>query len=172
LFFLHYYFIIFILLFPVVFFSTVIAYWLKEVPLLKRYAMMAPFVSAFDKIKAKQSFEPIRIPYRDEESIYIVCYEGKSLVIVFSIKFRDPDDIVLAKVFLQEFKDAKRDKALGNAPSINFTQGVKPAELKGIQSGEPDDVESLKSYGFMSLSMYFIFFIMLIFICVEWIVVY
>lgn len=130
-----------------------IAFLIKEVPLFKRYVMAAPFVHAFDKVLKGEKFDTIRIPYRDEESIYIICYEGKSCVVLYSVKFRDADDIVLAKTFLQEFKDARRDKAMGNAPSVNFSQGQKPLELKGIQSGEPDDPESLKAYGFVSLGM-------------------
>jgi len=122
------------------------------VPLLKRYAMLAPFAYAFDRFVKGEKFDNVHIPYRAEENMYIITFE-KTLNVVYSVKFDDPDDIILARVFLQEFKDARRDKALGNAPSVSFSQGTKPLELQGIKSSEPDDVKQLKDYGFVSLSL-------------------
>ena len=127
--------------------------YLETVPLFKKYIMMAPFVHAFEKFKKGEKFDAIQIPYRSEENIYIVCYD-KSLVVIFSILFVDPDDIVLAKTFLQELKDAKKDKTLGNAPAVNFTQGTKPLELRDIKSSEPDSPDQLKDYGFVSMSLF------------------
>lgn len=127
--------------------------YLEIVPLLKRYIMMGPFVHVFDKFKKGEKFDPIRIPYRTDENIYIVSYE-KALVIIYSIHFVDADDVVMAKTFLQELKDAKKDRALGNAPSVNFTQGEKPLELKEtVKSSEPDDRDQLKEWGFISMSL-------------------
>jgi len=125
---------------------------LTLVPLFKRYVMMAPFINTFDRFLKSEKFDNIHIPYRNEENIYIIFFE-KTLSVVYSIKFDDADDIVLAKIFLQEFKDARRDKALGNAPSVSFSQGVKPLELQGIKSSEPEDPTLLKAYGFVSLSL-------------------
>jgi len=125
---------------------------IQEIPFIKRYCMMAPFVKCFDHFLKSEKFDCISIPYRTEESIYITTIEN-SLNIVFSIKFDDPDDITIAKVFLTEFKDARRDKALGNAPSVTFYQGVKPLELKGVKSIEGDTKEALLEYGFVSLSL-------------------
>jgi len=127
--------------------------YIETVPLFKRYIMMAPFVHAFDKFKKGEKFDAIQIPYRAEENIYIVSYD-KSLVVIFSILFIDSDDVVLAKTFLQELKDAKKDKSLGNAPSVNFTQGTKPLELRDIKSAEPDSPDQLKDYGFVSMSLF------------------
>jgi len=127
---------------------------LETIPLFKRYIMMGPFVHAFDRFKKGEKFDPIQIPYRTEENIYIVSYE-KALVVIYSILFVDSDDIVLARTFLQELKDAKKDRALGNAPAVNFTQGVKPLELREtIKSVEPDDPAQLKDWGFISMSLF------------------
>jgi len=125
---------------------------LLMVPCLKRYVMMTPFAYAFDKFVKGEKFDNVQIPYRTEENIYIITFE-KTLNVVYSVKFNDPDDIVLARVFLQEFADTRRDKALGKAPSVSFSQGVKPLELQGIKSSEPDDPKQLKEYGFVSLSL-------------------
>ncbi|KAL0485625.1 actin-related protein 2/3 complex subunit 2 [Acrasis kona] len=127
--------------------------YLTKVPLIKRYLMMSPFATAFDKFAASENFEPITIPYRPEENIYILTFE-KSLTVMFSIKFSDPDDVVLARIFLSEFKDARRDRALGNAPSVNFTHAAKPLELKNIKSSEPDDPKGLSEFGFVSLTLF------------------
>jgi len=127
--------------------------YLAKVPLIKRYLMMSPFVTAFDKFAANQNFDAIIIPYRPEENIYILTYE-KSLTVMFSIKFSDPDDVVLARIFLSEFKDARRDRTLGNAPSVNFSHGSKPLELKNIKSTEPDDPKALTEFGFVSLTLF------------------
>jgi len=55
------------------------------------------------------------------------------VTVVFSISFKDQDDIVLGNVFLKEFK-----KNVGGAPAVDFTQGkdesgnpMVPGELKG-----------------------------------------
>lgn len=74
--------------------------YIRELPNLKRYVMMAPFVYCFDKFLKNEKFDPIRIPYRDEENIYLMAYE-KSLVVIYSIKFKDADDVILARWFLQ-----------------------------------------------------------------------
>jgi len=127
--------------------------YIRELPNLKRYVMMAPFVYCFDKFLKNEKFDPIRIPYRDEENIYLMAYE-KSLVVIYSIKFKDADDVILARWFLQEFKDARRDRMLSNAPPVAFSQGVKPLELSKIESTEPDSPEQLKEYGFITLSLF------------------
>jgi actin related protein 2/3 complex, subunit 2 len=111
--------------------------------------MMAPFITCFDAYVKGQKFESVHLPYRSEENIYIIQLE-KSLTVVYSIKFDHQDDVVLGKVFLQEFKDARRqDKTLGAAPSVTFTQGSLPTDLSGMKTTEPTD---LSDYGFVSLS--------------------
>eukprot|EP01080_Neovahlkampfia_damariscottae_P010556 gene10556-3075_t len=123
---------------------------LKEAPLIKRYVMMSPFMSAFDSYVKGEKITSIHLPYRAEENIYIVQLE-KSLTIVYSIKFDHQDDVILGKVFLQEFKDARRqDKSLGAAPSVTFSQGQLPQDLQGMKTTEPKD---LSGYGFVSLTL-------------------
>jgi len=137
---------------------------LQIAPLIKRYVMMTPFAYSFDLFLKQKSFDPISIPYRKEESIYIIYYEKeKSLIIIYSIKFDDEDDNELGRIFLQEFKDSRRDRELGSAPSVSFTQGVKPLELIQTKTSdsksfpftvrETDDKDFLKNYGFVSFSL-------------------
>ncbi len=127
--------------------------YIARVPLIKRYVMMSPFEFAFDKYSKGESFDPVVIPYRPAENIYILTFE-KSLTVVFSIRFSDPDDVVLARMFLNEFKDARKDRALGSAPGVNFTQGKRPTELNNVKGNEPDDKQSLQEYGFVSFGLF------------------
>jgi actin related protein 2/3 complex subunit 2 len=126
--------------------------YLQDIPLLKRVILTSPFKAAFDKFVKKEKFEAIRIPYRAEENIYIVNDDNKALIVVFSIRFKDMDDIVLAKVFLQELKDARRDKTLGSAPGVSFSQGQRPVELNNVKNvTEP---AKLFDYGFVTMSLF------------------
>jgi len=52
--------------------------------------------------------------------------------VIFNIQFKDTDDIVFAKVFLQEYQDAR--KTMSNAPSVIYSQKEPPLELKGVRN--------------------------------------
>ncbi|EFC38183.1 predicted protein [Naegleria gruberi] len=130
--------------------------WLKELPRVKTTYMSAVFLQAMDKHAKGEQFEPIKVPYRPDENIYIISYKGKSLVVVYSILFRDPDDVVFANGFLCEFKDAKKDRALNAAPNMNFSQGQLAGELVDVKSvTEPKDERTLKKegWGFVSIGL-------------------
>ncbi|KAF0979832.1 hypothetical protein FDP41_000985 [Naegleria fowleri] len=132
------------------------AKWLQEIPRCKTTYMSAVFLQAMEKHTKGETMEPIQIPYRPDENIYLISYKGKSLVAVYSILFRDPDDVVLANGFLCEFKDAKKDRALNAAPNMNFSQGQLAGELVDIKSvTEPRDERTLKKegWGFVSISL-------------------
>jgi len=58
-------------------------------------------------------------------------HEQDRAVVFFSINFRDSDDVVLSKVFLQEFANAR--KTISNAPAVTYSQKEAPLELKGVQ---------------------------------------
>lgn len=104
----------------------------KNIALLKRHCLAAPFLKTFNDIEGKKAPGAlIELPYRDDEAIYIKP-EADRAIIIFSIQFRDPDDVVLAKVFLQEYQDARR--TMTNAPSVSYSQKEPPLELKGVRN--------------------------------------
>jgi len=103
----------------------------REVALLKRNAMAAPFYKIFADIEAKRAGELIELQYRDDEAFYLKS-EGDRCIVIFSIVFRDPGDTVLAKVFLQEYQDARR--TMSNAPSVTYAHKEPPLELKGVKN--------------------------------------
>jgi len=73
----------------------------------------------------------VEVRYRDDEAFYIKP-ENDRVIVIFELAFRDPDDVVLAKVFLQEYQDARR--TMNNAPSVSYSQKEPPLELKGVQN--------------------------------------
>jgi len=102
----------------------------QKVALLKRHALGAPFYKVFTDIEQKKPGNLIEIRYRDDEAFYIKP-ENDRAIVIFEIAFRDPDDVVLAKVFLQEYQDARR--TMSNAPSVSYSQKEPPLELKGVK---------------------------------------
>jgi len=114
---------------------------------LKRNVLSQPFMRVFKSVANKSPVAGItRIQYRDDESFYIKT-EGDRAMIVYSIRFRDPDDQKFAKVFLSEFSDVR--KTLRGVPSVTFSQRDPPLDLQGV-----DGVESGDNVGFVSFVLF------------------
>jgi actin related protein 2/3 complex subunit 2 len=103
----------------------------RDISLLKRHALGAPFYKVFSDIEGKRAGNLVEIRYRDEEAFYIKP-ESDRAIVIFNIQFRDSDDIVFAKLFLQEYADAR--KTMNNAPSVTYSQKEPPLELKGVKN--------------------------------------
>jgi len=101
-----------------------------KISLVKYHLFSAPLYTG---IRASVGNE-IDIAYRNnDERLWIKKDANDRVTLIFSISFKDPDDIVLGSVFLKEFK-----KNVGGAPSVDFTQGkddrgapLVPGEIKG-----------------------------------------
>jgi len=117
-----------------------------NISLMKRHALAAPFVKAFNDVEQKKTGQMIEVPYRDDEAIYIKPDVDRCTVI-FSIQFKDADDVVFAKVFLQEYQDARR--TMSNAPSVTYSQKEPPLELKGVRN-----LKVGKNNGFVSFVLF------------------
>jgi actin related protein 2/3 complex subunit 2 len=74
--------------------------------------------------------EVMSIHYREEEAIYIKASHDR-VTVIFSTLFTDAVDRIFAKVFLQEFVDARR-RAIQNAPQVLF-RSAPPLELQGLR---------------------------------------
>jgi len=123
----------------------------KNLPLkfsnLKRHLFAAPFKKSFGAIVEKKGTnEIIQIDYRASESIYIKP-EADSATVIFSISFVDDSDAVFAKVFLQEFADARKN--MRGVPAIKFSYKEAPLEL----TGHPG-VRNIESNGFVSMVLF------------------
>eukprot|EP00096_Caligus_rogercresseyi_P009602 TRINITY_DN3282_c0_g1_i1.p1 TRINITY_DN3282_c0_g1~~TRINITY_DN3282_c0_g1_i1.p1 ORF type:complete len:308 (+),score=139.22 TRINITY_DN3282_c0_g1_i1:50-973(+) len=100
----------------------------KEISMLKRHAFAAFFLRHFnlqqELSKAEKENKAMDLPkasivrYRDDETMWI---EAKSdrVTVVFSTVLKDDDDIVIGKVFLQEFKEGRRANV--TAPQVLFS---------------------------------------------------
>jgi len=99
-----------------------------KIGLFKRTVVSAPLEAVFD---GKPGLPPIvTLNYRNNEALYLKR-EGNNVALIFSINFKDKDDIVIGKVFLQELEAAR--KTINNAPAVTFSQKERPLELKGVQ---------------------------------------
>lgn len=81
---------------------------------------------------------PVVIPLSGKD--FYACVQGANqdqIVVLFGMNFVDQTDTVLAKVFLQEFYDA-RDNRLEDAPVVLYGKEP-PKELKGIIKSESQD---------------------------------
>jgi len=122
--------------------------FVRDVALLKRNVLAAPFYKIFADVEAKKPANPnlVEIRYRDDEAIYIK-QESDRVIVIFTIMFKDQDDVVFAKVFLQEYQDAR--KTMSNAPSVMFSQKEPPMELKGVKN-----LKVLPGQGFVSFVLF------------------
>jgi actin related protein 2/3 complex subunit 2 len=115
----------------------------RNIALLKRHCFGAPYYRVFNDIEQKKGGALIEIPYRDDEALYLKP-ETDRCIVIFSIQFKDPDDVVLAKLFLQEYADARR--TMNNAPSVSYSQKEPPLELKGVRNLKVNDSQGFVSF--------------------------
>jgi len=115
----------------------------RTVALMKRHAMAAPFYKVFSDIEAKKGGNLIEIQYRDDEALYLKP-EVDRCIVIFSVRFKDADDVVLAKVFLQEYADAR--KTISNAPSVSYSQKEPPLELKSVKNLRVGEAQGFVSF--------------------------
>jgi actin related protein 2/3 complex subunit 2 len=94
---------------------------------LKTVLYGAPILLACTTLEAGNSGSLVDIPLRShQERVWIKQDQKDRVTVVFSVAFSDPDDVVIGKVFLQEFK-----KAVAGAPSVDFRFDP-PGELTGV----------------------------------------
>jgi len=93
--------------------------------------MSAPFHTVCDAVSGGGGSLPnmITLNYRSTEALYIKP-EGDRVIVIFSINFKDSQDIILSKGFIMEFMEARRH--LNNAPSVMYKEKEAPLELKGV----------------------------------------
>jgi len=94
---------------------------IDEISLLKRNCFAAVFQTHFQAHRNKKSRTSTMIPFRQEETMYIGA-KSDHVTVIFSTIFKDPDDQVLAKIFLEAFQDAKTGGRAGhNPPQVIFS---------------------------------------------------
>ncbi|XP_012270460.1 probable actin-related protein 2/3 complex subunit 2 [Orussus abietinus] len=118
----------------------------KKLGLLKRHCFASVFEKYFDfqeeclnspDESTKKTQKRAVIQYRDQETMYV---EAKSdrVTVVFSTLFKDEDDVVIGKMFLQELKEGRR--ASHTAPQVLFNHREPPLELQDSDAAVGDRV--------------------------------
>jgi actin related protein 2/3 complex, subunit 2 len=119
----------------------------RHVALLKRHLLAGPFLKAFASINDGSANGSLtQLDYRADECLFIKPEQDRCIVI-FSISFKDPDDQLFAKVFLQEFKEARR--SVRSAPAVTFSQTEAPLELANVAA-----VQGREDLGFVSFVLF------------------
>lgn len=100
----------------------------KQAGLLKRNCFASVFEKYFDfQVKGEGGHKRAVIHYRDDETMYVDA-QGDRVTVIFSTVFKDDDDIVIGKVFMQEFKEGRR--RYQSAPQVLFSHREPPMELQ------------------------------------------
>jgi actin related protein 2/3 complex, subunit 2 len=102
--------------------------FVRNIALFKRHCFAAPFNKTFNDIASKSGGGLIQIDYRDDEAFYIKP-ESDRAIIVFQVSFKDKNDIVYSKVFLQAYEDLR--KTMKNVPAVSYSHTEPPLELQG-----------------------------------------
>ncbi|CAL8068117.1 unnamed protein product [Calicophoron daubneyi] len=112
----------------------------RRCALLKRNCLAAVFVKFFD-IHAKGDPKALGsravIHYREDETLYVQALADR-VTVIFSTMFKDPDDMLIGKLFMQEFCESRR--RLDRAPQVLYSYRTPPAELKGTNALVNDSV--------------------------------
>jgi actin related protein 2/3 complex subunit 2 len=100
------------------------------------------FASVFEKYfqfqeEGKEGKNRAVIHYRDDETMYVESKKDR-VTVVFSTVFKDDDDVVIGKVFMQEFKEGRR--ASHTAPQVLFSHRESPLELKDMDAAVGDNI--------------------------------
>lgn len=83
---------------------------------------------------------------REEEAIYVIPSDDR-VTVIFSTVFREETDKVFAKVFLQEFYDARRLPSIQSAPQVLYSNREPPAEIRHIPGLSSDDNIGYVTFG-------------------------
>eukprot|EP00128_Syssomonas_multiformis_P010988 Colp12_sorted_trinity150504_noHs@26569 len=118
---------------------------IKKAALLKRNCIAAVYEKYFTLQESKDYSQPgALINYRSDEFMYVKA-ESDRVTVIFSTTFKDDDDIIIGKVFLQEFVDARRN--VQQAPQVLY-MNEPPKELDGL------NVRTGKNVGYVTFVLF------------------
>lgn len=95
--------------------------------LLKRNCFASVFEKYFEfQEKGETGHKTAVINYRNDETLFVRALEDR-VTVIFSTTFKGEDDIILGKVFMQEFSETRRK--FQQAPQVLFSYKNPPGEL-------------------------------------------
>eukprot|EP00118_Oscarella_pearsei_P024665 m.306551 g.306551 ORF g.306551 m.306551 type:complete len:299 (+) comp41340_c0_seq1:54-950(+) len=105
---------------------------IKSASLLKRNCFASVFEKYFDaQGKGEVDGAQAIIHYRDDETMYVSAQKDR-VTVIFSTIFKDDSDVIIGKVFMQEFREGRR--ASTTAPQVLFKHREPPKELEGTDA--------------------------------------
>jgi actin related protein 2/3 complex subunit 2 len=107
----------------------------KQLSMLRRTCLALPLEMAIAEQESGRTSEIMVIPLRSTDLMYIQGCPDR-VTVVLATKFEDPSDIVLGKVFLQEFYDVRKQNNMQNAPAVLFGKEP-PKEMKSSIPTDP-----------------------------------
>jgi len=111
---------------------------IQKAALLKRNCFASVFEKYFEfQERGEEGHKRAVIHYRDDETLYVEA-KADRVTVVFSTIFKDEDDIVIGKVFMQEFKEGR--KASHTAPQVLFSHKEPPMELANTDARIGDNI--------------------------------
>lgn len=111
---------------------------IKKVGLLKRNCFASVFEKYFDFQQNELNSEKRAvIHYREDETMYVEAKKDR-VTVIFSTVFKDDDDVVIGKVFMQEFKEGRRQYQ--QAPQVLFSHKEPPLELANTSAKTGDNI--------------------------------
>lgn len=110
----------------------------NKASLLKRNCFASVFEKYFEfQENGEEGQKRAVVSYREGETMYVEAKQDR-VTVVFSTVFKDDDDVVIGKVFMQEFKEGRR--ASHTAPQVLFSHKEPPLELQGTDARTGDDI--------------------------------
>lgn len=110
----------------------------KKAGLLKRNCFASVFEKYFEfQQQEKEGEKRAVIHYRDDETLYVEAKKDR-VTAIFSTVFRDDDDVIIGKVFMQEFKEGRRQYQ--QAPQVLFSHKEPPRELQGTDARVAENI--------------------------------
>jgi len=110
---------------------------IKKIGLLKRNCFASVFEKYFDMVGKDVSAERAVVNYREDETMYVEAKEDR-VTVIFSTVFKDDDDVIIGKVFMQEFKEGR--KASHTSPQVLFSHKDPPTELEGTNAARGENI--------------------------------
>ncbi|RWS11217.1 putative actin-related protein 2/3 complex subunit 2-like protein [Dinothrombium tinctorium] len=105
---------------------------IRRAGLLKRNCFASVFEKYFEfQEKGEEGQKRAVINYRDDETMYVEAKPDR-VTVIFSTVFKHEDDVIIGKVFMQEFKEGR--KASHTAPQVLFSHREPPLELQNTEA--------------------------------------
>ncbi|KAL5007359.1 hypothetical protein ScPMuIL_016165 [Solemya velum] len=110
----------------------------KKAGLLKRNCFASVFEKYFEfQAKGESGHKRAIIHYRDDETMYVASQKDR-VTVIFSTVFKDNDDVIIGKLFMQEFKEGRRK--FNQAPQVLFSHREPPQELQNTDAATGDNI--------------------------------